>query len=60
MNTAIVFVMLVYTHGANWIPTLEFKTEAACVKAASDIKRAVDPTYTIGSMRQPMCVRIEK
>jgi hypothetical protein len=58
--STIVWVMMVFSQGSQWIPTLEFTTEQKCVAAANTIKAQVDPTYTLGSMRQPFCVRIEK
>lgn len=59
MNT-IVWVLLVYTHGSNWVPALEFTTEQKCIVAAAAIKAKADSVVTFGNMRMPMCVRIEK
>lgn len=61
MNT-IVWVMLVYSHAGNWIPTIEFKDEKKCMIAAHELKAAVDGAKGWGSsgMTLPKCVRIEK
>jgi hypothetical protein len=59
MNT-IVFVMMVFTHSVNWVPTIEFKSLELCERAANVIKTQTDPKLTWGEMRQPFCIRIEK
>ena len=59
MNT-IVFVMVVFTHSVNWVPTLEFKSLELCERAAAVIKTQTDSKIRLGEMRQPFCVRIEK
>ena len=59
MNT-FVFVMMVFSHGVNWVPSLEFKSLEACERAANVIKTQTDPKITWGEMRHPFCVRIEK
>lgn len=61
MNT-IIFVLMVYTHGPNWAPSIEFKDELKCQKAAQIMKTTVDANKNWGNtdMRLPICVRIEK
>lgn len=59
MNT-FVFVMMVFTHNANYVPTLEFKSQELCERATNVIKAQTDPQIKWGNMRQPFCVRIEK
>lgn len=59
MNT-IVFVMMVYGHGGNWFPTMEFKSMEKCQVATQVIKERIDNELVIGRMRLPICVKIEK
>lgn len=59
MNT-IIFVMMVYSTGAFWIPTLEFSTRGKCETAIDAI---VKQTYTNAWFDQRpnyKCVQIEK
>ena len=61
MNT-IVWVMMVYSHAGNWIPSIEFKDEKKCQIAAQEIQKAYDGQkgWGTGGMILPKCLRIEK
>ena len=56
----IVYVLLAYTHGSNWVPTLEFSSEKKCIAATLAIKSAMDEKLFMGGVQKPFCVRIEK
>ena len=58
--STIVFVMMVYAHGGNWLPTLEFNTMEKCQVAAKVIKERIDKELVLGRIILPVCVRIEK
>lgn len=63
MNTAIVvWVLMVYTHGASWVPTLEFSSQAKCEAAAMIIKEQSAQRTSWASVNSPKgwCVKIEK
>ena len=60
MNTAIVWVLMSWSYGGYSIPTIEFKSQEKCEVAAIALVKQADPHYSIGSMRQPWCARIEK
>lgn len=57
-----IWVMIVATASGSWIPTLEFKTEKACI-AAKDViveKLSEKRTPLSPKMKEPMCIKIEK
>ena len=60
MFTGIVFVLMVFTHGTNYVPTLEFSSREKCQVASKAIKDASNDKIFMGSSQQPFCVRIEK
>jgi len=62
MNNIIVWVMVVYSHSGNYVPTLEFTTEQKCIVAVSTIKNYVDLRKSWGfiDQRPAYCIRIEK
>lgn len=59
MNT-FVWVLLVYTSGGNWIPTLEFTTELKCTVAADVIRAKIIQESRWGAGPKSVCVRVEK
>jgi len=60
MNT-IIWVLVVYTHGANWIPTIEFKTQEKCEVAATNLEMAANTRRNMwGGIPKPFCLKVEK
>lgn len=61
----VVFVMMVWTHSANWIPTIEFSDMNKCVASATAMKQQVDAKLALrpinlGQFPLPFCVEIQK
>ena len=59
MNT-VVWIMVMYGYGINIVTGPEFNTQEKCEQAATVITEAANNRLTIGSIRKPFCVRIEK
>jgi hypothetical protein len=59
MNT-IVFVLMVYANGGNWIPTLEFSSQAKCETATTAIIKQTYINPIINRASYYKCVQIEK
>jgi hypothetical protein len=61
MNTTIiVWVMVVYTHAGNWVPTIEFKDQQKCTVASLKIQSEINANPKWGRMLAAKCIRIEK
>ncbi len=61
MNLAIVWVMLVQTGSGALVPTIEFKTEKACLVASLQIMAEGNKHTILGrKAQQPICLKIEK
>lgn len=60
MNSTIVYVMIFFSSSANYIPTLEFNSLEKCLAASEKIQVAVNKEISLGKMRPPFCVKIEK
>lgn len=56
----IVWVLMAYTYGSNYVPTLEFTTEAKCIKASKDVNAAIDSRRVLLKSAEPFCISIEK
>lgn len=59
MNT-VVWVMVMFSYGSNVNTGPEFSTQARCETAAASVAQSANDRLTIGSIRKPWCVRIEK
>ena len=59
MNT-VVFVLVVWTHAGNFVPTIEFTTLAKCEAAATSFVTEGDKRLTVGKPGRPWCWRVEK
>lgn len=59
MNT-VVWIMVMFGYGPNIVTGPEFVSQEKCEKAALAITQSADEKVTIGRVRKPFCVRIEK
>ena len=59
MNT-VVWIMVMFTYGTNINTGPEFSTKEKCETAAATVAQSADNKLTIGTIRTPWCVRIEK
>ena len=59
MNT-VVWIMVMFTYGSNVNTGSEFSSLEKCQRAASVITQSANENLTIGIIRKPWCVRIEK
>lgn len=59
MNTA-VWIMVMFSYGSNVNTGPEFSTREKCEHAAAVVAQSGNDRLTIGSLRTPWCVRIEK
>ena len=59
MNT-IVWIMVMYGSGSNIVTGAEFTSQEKCERAVLAIKQSADDKLTLGAIRKPWCVRIEK
>lgn len=55
-----VWIMVMYGYGINIVTGPEFNTLERCERAAAVITQSANDRLTIGSIRKPFCVRIEK
>lgn len=55
-----VWIMVMYGYGINIVTGPEFTTLEKCERAAVVITQSATDRLTIGSIRKPWCVRIEK
>lgn len=56
----VVWIMVMYGYGINIVTGPEFTTLEKCERAAAVITQSATDRLTIGSIRKPWCVRIEK
>lgn len=59
MNT-VVWIMVMFTYGSNINTGPEFSSKEKCEQAAAIIAQSGTDRLTLGSLRTPWCVRIEK
>lgn len=59
MNT-VVWIMVTFSYGLNLVTGPEFTSQEKCERAVSVIAQSGTERLTIGSIRRPWCVRIEK
>lgn len=59
MNT-VVWIMVMFTYGSNVNTGSEFSSLEKCQRAVDVITQSANDRMTIGSIRKPWCVRIEK
>lgn len=59
MNS-IAWIMVMFTYGANINTGPEFSTLERCERAAAVIAQSGTDRVTLGGIRKPWCVRIEK
>ena len=59
MNT-VVWVMVMFTYGSNINTGPEFSSLEKCNKAAESITQSANDRLTIGVIRKPWCIKIEK
>ena len=59
MNT-VVWIMAMFSYGANVNTGPEFSTKEKCEAAAAAVAQSANDKLSIGSVRTPWCVRIEK
>jgi hypothetical protein len=59
MNT-VVWIMVMFTYGSNVNTGPEFSSLEKCQHAADVITQSAIDRMTIGSVRKPWCVKIEK
>ena len=59
MNT-VVWIMVMFTYGSNINTGPEFTSKEKCEKAAEVVAQSGSEQLTLGSIRKPWCVRIEK
>lgn len=59
MNT-VVWIMVMFTYGSNVNTGSEFSSLEKCQRAADVITQSANDRLTIGIVRKPWCVRIEK
>jgi hypothetical protein len=59
MNT-IVFVLMTLAGHENWVPAMEFTTQAKCEAAAISLRKQAAKHVRLGTMARPWCAKIEK
>jgi hypothetical protein len=60
MTNTVVWLMVMFTYGSNINTGPEFSTKEKCERAAAVIAQDASDRLTLGAIRKPWCVRIEK